>query len=89
MKDLRELERILKPLANKRRLVALRTIKQRREASVGQIAEELKISIQAASRHLQLLARSDIIDSDQRSLSVYYTLAKVQHPSIRALIDSL
>ena len=89
MNDLRHLERMLKPLANKRRLAALRCIKQRKEASVGEIAAELRISIQATSRHLQLLARADIIESDQRSLTVYYALAKTQHPSARALIDSL
>ena len=89
MKDLRDFERILKSLANKRRLAALRSIKRHKEAMVSEIAAELKISIQATSRHLQLLARADIIESDQRGLSVFCRLAKVQHPSIRALIDLL
>lgn len=89
MTNLRDLERLLKPLANKRRLFALSIIKERKEANVSEIATELRLSIQATSRHLLQLYRADIIQPEQRSLSVYYTLVKNQHPSIRALINSL
>lgn len=89
MKDLRHLERLLKPLANKRRLAALQNIKRHGELSVSEVAAVLRISLQATSRHLQLLARADIIESDQRSLTVYYSLAKTQHPSVLALVESL
>ncbi len=89
MNNFRDLERLLKPLANKRRLSALSIIKRRKEVTVGEIAQELKLSIQATSHHLQLLARADIIESEQRSLSVFYSIAKSNNPVLKPIIDSL
>lgn len=74
---MKELEKPLKALANRRRLAILKYLKQNREASVGEIAGAIKLSLRATSKHLGLLAAADILDKEQRSLAVYYHLA---HP---------
>jgi DNA-binding transcriptional ArsR family regulator len=70
----KELERVLKMLANRRRIAIVRFLKERREASVGQIAEAIRLSFKATSKHLGLLASVSIVDREQRILTVWYRL---------------
>lgn len=72
---MKELEKPLKALANRRRLAIVKYLKQNREASVGEIAGAIKLSFRATSKHLGILAAADILDKEQRSLTVYYRLA--------------
>lgn len=67
-----EIERILKPLANRRRLAILNFLRKRKEASVGDIAESIHLSLTATSRRLTMLERAGLLEKDQRSLNVYY-----------------
>ena len=68
---MKELERSLKALANKRRLAILKYLKQKKEAPVGEIAEAIKLSLRATSKHLGVLASVDIVEKDQRSLQIF------------------
>ena len=70
--ELKELERLLKALANKRRLTILRFLKKNGEANVTEIAEVIKLSVQSTSRHLAVLFSADLVDRRQQSLEVYY-----------------
>ena len=72
---IREAERILKALANKRRLAIVKYLRQEKEATVGDIAEAIKLSFKATSKHLGVLAQADIVDKEQRSLSMWYRLS--------------
>jgi ArsR family transcriptional regulator, virulence genes transcriptional regulator len=67
-------EKILKVLANRRRIAILRLLLKRKEMSVTAIAEEIKLSVKSTSRHLQDLYAEDIVSRDQRSLTVYYRM---------------
>ena len=69
------LERTLKALANPRRIAIVRCLKNRREASVSTIAEEIRLSFRATSKHLAILAAAGIVDKEQRSLQMFYFLA--------------
>lgn len=71
----KELERPLKALANKRRLAILAYLKKHKEASVGDIAEVIRLSFKATSKHLGLLTAADITDREQRSLQMFYRLS--------------
>src|SRR3989344_8183023 len=75
-----ELEKQLKALANKRRLRILTFITKRKQATVGEIADELGISMQATSKHLRLLYHVDMVESEQTGLQVRYHLAKIAPP---------
>ncbi len=74
----KELERILKALANKRRLAILSYLKKVPEASVSEIAGEINLSLKATSKHLKIMDAVDIIEKEQRSLQMYYCLSKEQ-----------
>ena len=71
---MKEHDRILKALANRRRLAIIALLKKRSEATVGSIAESIKLSFTSTSKHLTMLARVDILDKRQQSLEVYYFL---------------
>lgn len=69
----RELEKLFKALANRKRIVILRYLKPG-SATVGEIAKAIKLSIKATSRHLQILSGAGYIISEQRGLYVHYSL---------------
>lgn len=84
-----EIGRLLKALANRRRLQVIRYLARTREATVAGIAEYLKLSLKATSKHLQLLMQADILDRRQQSLFVYYRLVKPPHPVVREVLTLL
>ncbi|MEJ0021242.1 MAG: metalloregulator ArsR/SmtB family transcription factor [Candidatus Doudnabacteria bacterium] len=86
---MKEIERIVKALANRRRLAILKCLKHQREASVGQIADQIKLSLKATSKHLNLLAHADLVDKEQRSLTVFYRLNPNQRTFVKSLINEL
>ena len=72
---MKDSERILKALANKRRLAIVKYLRNRREASVGEVAEAIHLSFGATSKHLIILASADILEKEQRSLLMFYSLS--------------
>jgi len=86
---MKNLEKILKALANRRRLAILEYLKNHREAPVGEIAHEISLSFKATSKHLGILAVADIVERDQRNLQVFYRLAKNQKSPAKPVIDLL
>jgi len=86
---MKNLERILKALANKRRLEILKTLKHRKELSVSEIADEIKLSIKATSKHLSVLYNADILDKEQRSLQMFYKLSTNPHHIVKHISNSL
>ena len=90
MKDqLREIEKILKALANKRRLRIVKYLKKSKEARVGDIAEEIRLSFKATSKHLGILASADIVEKEQRGLEMWYRISSRRHPTAKYISNSL
>ncbi|MDO8492875.1 MAG: metalloregulator ArsR/SmtB family transcription factor [bacterium] len=85
----KELERILKALANKRRLAILRVIKNKKEASVADIARQIKLSFTSTSKHLGILASANILEKDQRNVQVFYFFAENMPTNVRSTIALL
>lgn len=83
------LEKILKSVANKRRLEILKLLKQNKELSVGEIAEKINLSLKSTSRHLSVLSGADMVEKDQRSLQVFYRLAKIDKQFIKNILSEL
>lgn len=71
---MKELEKQLKALANRRRLAILGYLKNNHKASVGAIAKEINLSFKSTSRHLAVLSAVDIVEREQVNLNVYYSL---------------
>ena len=86
---MKDLERILKAFANKRRLTILQYLKKNGEASVADIAEEIRLSFKATSKHLSVLAGVDIVDKEQRSVQMFYKILSQQKPPAKRIIDLL
>lgn len=85
----KEMERILKALANARRLAILALLKKRGEAPVYEIARDIKLSMRATSQHLSILSSRDIVAKEQRGLLVFYRLNAPSPKHAKATIDSL
>lgn len=79
-------ERILKALANRRRLKIVSLLKTKRRASVGELADNLKVTLPTTSKHLSILAAADVVEYDRQSLVVYYRLADRLPPVVSALL---
>ncbi|MEK7133009.1 MAG: metalloregulator ArsR/SmtB family transcription factor [Patescibacteria group bacterium] len=86
---MRELERCLKAIANGRRLAILKYIGRVKRASVGDIAENIRLSFRATSQHLNILSGADIIDKEQEGLTVWHTLHAPRHPIISKVLEFL
>lgn len=82
-----DLERILKALANKRRLMILKYLKRGKKASVGDIAGEINLSFKATSRHLAILSHVNILDKQQEGLVVWHSLASRKNAVVAKVLD--
>jgi len=89
MAKTKELEKILKILANRRRLAIINYLRKKKEAKVGDIADEIKISFKATSKHLGLLFNADIVEKEQRSLQMWYRLSENQSGVVKYISNSL
>ena len=85
---MREMEKQLKALANKRRLAIISYLRKVTTASVGDISKEIKLSFKSTSRHLAVLLAAEIVQREQINLTAFYTLSKKQHP-VTAYVASL
>ncbi len=86
---MKELERTLKALANRRRLAILAYLKKNKEASVSDIAGSIRLSLKATSKHLAILSAADLLDREQRSVQMYYRLNSTIPVPARAILTLL
>lgn len=86
---MKELEKILKALANKRRLVIIKYLKEEKEAVVGDVARFIRLSFKSTSKHLSILRVVDIIEREQRGPLVFYSLNPNKHTLVDRLLSLL
>lgn len=82
-------EKILKALANRRRLAIVQFLHKTGKASVGEIATEIKLSFKATSKHLRILANADMLDREQVSLTMFYSLSRPVNAILRSVLTVL
>ncbi len=85
----KDFEKIFKALANKRRLAIIRYLKKRKNATVGSIANEIKLSFKSTSKHLNILFVADIMDREQKDLQKFYSLSITIPNFIKHIISIL
>ena len=83
----KELEKLFKAFANKRRIAIIAILKNNKEATVGDIAEKIRLSFKATSKHLGILSSADIVEKEQRSSQVFYKISTSLPESIRRVIS--
>ena len=86
---MKELERLLKALANKKRLAILKYLKSEDQAPVADIAAEIDLSFKATSKHLGILSACDILEKDKKSLQIFYRLSSIQKPAVKYILSLL
>lgn len=84
---MKELERQYKALANSKRLAILKHLSNTHQASVGDIAKEVKLTLKATSKHLGILSAVDAVEKTKQSLVVFYRLAEKPKPTIKHFIS--
>jgi len=89
MDGIKELEKVLKALANRRRLAILKYLKINKVAPVGEIAHKIGLSFKATSKHLGILIALDIVEREQKSLQVFYSLANTHKSAVRHILSLL
>ncbi|MEK7120087.1 MAG: metalloregulator ArsR/SmtB family transcription factor [Patescibacteria group bacterium] len=86
---MKQLERIFKGLANRRRLAIIKILLKRKVMTVAEIAGEINLSFTSTSKHLAILRQLDIVDCQQKSLSVYYSISKSLPEVVQLLSKSI
>jgi DNA-binding transcriptional ArsR family regulator len=87
--DTRELERLFKACANARRMRILAFLKRSRFATVGEIADHIKLSFKATSKHLGVLKGARLVEVEQTGLSMNYRIARSLSSHARTLLSLL
>ncbi len=70
----RKLEKLLKTVANRRRLDIVRVLSQQKSSSVIDLANRLRLSFYSTSKHLQILRQEGFITGEQAGKSIEYRL---------------
>ncbi len=86
MDDFKKLEKLLKAIANRRRVAILAYLKKEKTATVGDIATNIRLSFGATSKHLCVLFAMNLVDRDQKGLEMWYELSKSQHVLLSTLL---
>lgn len=87
--NLKPVEKVLKALANQRRLAIVMFLKKKSNATVSEIAEEIDLSFRSTSKHLGVLRAAEVLDKKQSSLQVFYFLSDNLNLLVEAVIKHL
>ncbi len=85
---MKNLERIIKALANGRRMAIVRYLGKHKGSTVGDIARNIKLSFKSTSKHLAILYAAELVDKEQTSILVKYFLPKKPHPLVKFISNS-
>lgn len=77
---MKDWEKIFKALGNVNRLNIIKALHRARVLTVTNVADQLKISFKATSKHLNMLKHLDMLQSEAKYGQVYYSL----NPDVRA-----
>ena len=86
--DEKELEKILKALANRRRLLILKILKKKKKVSMGNMSGLIKLSFRSTSKHFTVLYAAGIVEKEQDGLTMYYSLSS-KLPKITSSVLSI
>ena len=80
---------VFRALANINRLKIIKMLSDNKKMSVGDIANELKISFKATSNNLVMLKNLDVLDAQGVSGHVFYSVNSRMPKDFQKAIDSM
>jgi DNA-binding transcriptional ArsR family regulator len=86
---MKQLEKVFKGLANRRRLAIIRLLSREKELPVAEISRRIGLSFTSTSKHLGILRQLDIVDRRQESLTVYYRLARALPAPVERVVSMI
>ena len=84
---MKEYEKILKALANRRRLQIVKYLKNNKFATVTNIVSHIKLSYKSTSKHLAVLHGAGLVDKEQKNLYMFYFIVKPLPKIAKQIID--
>jgi DNA-binding transcriptional ArsR family regulator len=84
-----DLERVLKALANRRRLMILIYLRSNKGAIVGDLARAMSLSFKSISKHLVILRAAGLVERDQKSSEMHYHLVDSLPPVAKFVLNLL
>lgn len=85
----KDLERLFKAVANRRRIAILSLLKKRKSVKVGVVADEIRLSFNATSKHIGVLYGAGFVDREQHSLEMHYRIADDLSAPAKAILALL
>ncbi|HEY4528555.1 MAG TPA: winged helix-turn-helix domain-containing protein [Candidatus Paceibacterota bacterium] len=85
MKNLRQLERIVKGFSNHRRIEIMELLARQPELSVMEISDKLKINFKTGSEHIRRLALASLVLKRNEGNTVRHLLTTLGHSILKFL----
>jgi len=89
MDKVRETEKILKALANRRRMAIVAHLRKVGHSTPSAISQEIKLSFKATSKHLGVLFAAELVEREQFGLRIDYSLKQPLHRITKSALDTL
>ncbi|MFT5359923.1 MAG: DNA-binding transcriptional ArsR family regulator [Candidatus Paceibacteria bacterium] len=85
----KRIEKILKPLASKRRLDILKALKENGVLPVWEISSIIKLSFKSTSKHLLELYRVNLVDFERRGQESHYYVPQQKSRLVKYIVTLL
>ena len=88
MKNSRQVHRVLKAIAEPRRLAILTLVRSRHELRAGDIAKQFRTTRPGISQHLRVLTGAGLLCERRQGTSRLYSLRREGFGELRAFLDT-
>jgi len=88
MKNIKQLTKNFKALANERRLKILKLLLKKGKLTVGDISDRIPLSFRSTSKHLKVLEGVDFVEWKRVGTNMYYSISSDLPIEIIKLIKS-
>jgi len=82
-------EKILKALANKRRLTIVALLRSEGELSVGELSRKIELAFRSTSKHLWRMFNAGILEREERKGETFYFLNPRLSAPVRRIIETV
>lgn len=89
LKTLKQSASVLRAIKHKLRQTILLLIDEQKQICVTDIYERLKLEQSVASQHLAILRKADIVKTERKGKSIFYTVNKTRLALVARIINEL